>query len=115
MLREFPWVYNIGGTTRKEEFCPSEIFNIFTGESTPLAAMNQPRKNFEAIEFHGENGAQKIVVFGGVGPLGKKLKTIEIYDPESNQWSIDLGFLMETPLSHYSAVNLYNQIYVIGG
>ena len=77
--------------------------------------MKQPRKYFEAIEFHEKDGAQKILVFGGVGPLGKKLKTIEIYDPQSNQWTIDLGFLMENPLSHYSLVNLYNQVYVIGG
>ena len=112
---EFPWIYNIGGTNRKEEFCHSELFNIFTGESVPLAAMNQPRKNFEAIEFHEQNGAQKIVVFGGDGALGKKLTTIEIYDPEYDEWTIDIGFGMQNPLSHYSAVNLWDQIYLIGG
>ena len=115
-LREFPFVYNIGGTNGKTPLQSCELLNVITGESQILGSLNLARSHFEAIEFiEEETGAQKLIVLGGCGAGGDKIKSIETYDPASDTWELEQGFDVGINLSQYSSVNLDNRIYVIGG
>ena len=41
------------------------------------------------------------MVLGGCRPNGKKLKSIETYDPATNKWNLEFGIELETKLSHF--------------
>lgn len=55
----------------------------------------------------------KIYVFGGFDGRGKTLKTVEVYDTETNSWSV--GPEMPEERHHASAVAAGDFIYVVGG
>ena len=91
-----------------------EVLNILTGARKVFASMNFPRDSFEAIEVE-DDGASKIMVFGGYGPGEEKLKSIETYHPSKDKWTVETDFDLDINLSHYSAVNLGHKIYILGG
>jgi large repetitive protein len=55
----------------------------------------------------------KIYVFGGGGPAFKSLNSVEVYDPQDDQWSWRTE--MPSLRSGAIAITIGDQIYVIGG
>ena len=41
------------------------------------------------------------MALGGCKPNGKKLKSIEVYEPEEAKWIIEFGLELEAKLSHF--------------
>ena len=85
-----------------------ESYDIFKEEWKPIKGLNTPRCAFAAIVCAG-----KIYVFGGYDGRDR-LSTIEIYNPDSNKWTV-LSVKLFFPLSNAAAVAEGKYIYILGG
>ncbi|KAJ8021102.1 Kelch-like protein 20 [Holothuria leucospilota] len=77
------YIYAIGGRLRHTDqfFNIAERFNTQTQQWTPIASMNKTRAWPSVALFD-----NKIYVMGGYDGH-TRLRSVEMYDPESNQWS----------------------------
>lgn len=89
-------------------YTPGASSWIATGDNGGPAAMPTKRFNFGTAVVN-----DRIYVMGGIDDQGRCLRTVEIYDPTSNQWSI--GAPMPTARSALSLVVQQGRIFALGG
>ncbi len=105
-------IYVIGGYNGKNKtFLKScERFDTKANKWTPIASLNTQRCAFAATSLNGD----KIAVCGGYDGK-KRLDTIELYDPKSEEWKL-LETKLPLPLSNLAAFNPYrDRIVILGG
>ena len=100
-------VYILGGRGSKKT---SVAFNPKNNNFERIANMKEMRVYSACAIFEG-----KIVVSGGTmqGGYLNSRKSVEVYDPSSNRWSM-MPDMLEGRQSH-SSVSIRNKIYMIGG
>ena len=107
-------LYSIGGIDSNLNYLSSvEVLDIKTNQWTTIPSMPTPRTGISAAVVD-----SKLYVVGGCGetsPLSecKSLTTVEVYDPQTNNWSTLTSLL--TP-RHSFALGVYgSQLIVAGG
>lgn len=78
-----------------------------TWDTTTIASLNYPRMGFGCVAYGG-----KIYVIGGYY-YGTIYNSVEIYDPDTNVWT--MGTSMPTARWRLGAALVNNKIYAIGG
>ena len=105
-------IYVIGGYNGKaKSFLKScEKFLIKENRWVPIADLITQRCAFAATSLNGD----KVIVCGGYDGK-KRIDTIEVYDPKSEEWKL-LELKLPLPLSNLAAFNPYrDHIVILGG
>lgn len=108
-------MYVFGGITFVPETIVATVFEFDPkfGGWEEKAAMPTPRAGAVAVALH-----DKIVVLGGETKDGNKrkpVKTVDVYDPETDTWKTLTGLDMPTPRMDGGADAIGNKILVAGG
>ena len=99
----------MGGWNNTGVLDQCEMLHMTTHETVELSRMNVCRYGFAAVAL----SATEIMVIGGHDG-SKALDTVEVYDTETNQWTLLPGTL-STPRSMCAAVKVEDRVYVMGG
>lgn len=101
----------MGGLNNSGVLAQCEMLNMTTQETVELSPMNVCRYGCAAVAL----SATEIMVIGGQddGTHGH-LDTAEVYNVETNQWTLLPGTL-STPRSMCAAVRIEDRVYVMGG
>lgn len=105
-----------GGKVNNTIHASAEIYNPQTNKWTKVSDMNYKRRNFLLVKLN--DG--RVMAIGGKGRKADNstetspLKTVEIYDPETNKWT--LATSMNEKRVSFSGVTLEDsKVLVIGG
>ena len=107
------YVYVIGGrqygTDENAVVSLCEKMDINTLEWTKIASLNYPRCTSMTFVMN-----DKVYVAGGFYTNGKRVDSIECYDPKFNHWLM-LGLSLPSALEASVCVNHNNNVYFLGG
>ena len=103
-------LYVIGGWDGGDYLSSVECISDLKAKWKYVASMNEPRRWLAAV-----NCNDAIYAIGGKSGVGndKRLKSVEKYDPETDEWSFVSDMTMER--SAHSAAVMDGKIYVMGG
>ncbi len=106
-------IYTIGGSAGPLWWVsPVEVFNIKTREwSTPVVTKDS---------FQIQITPKSFVIDGKIYVVGHPLDTschcdVQVYDPQTNIWSVPVTNGMRTPRAYFAANEINGKIYIIGG
>ena len=103
------FIYLVGGHTGSSDVASAYSWNPEAGGVwTTLASMNLGRTQHCVAEYQG-----KLYVFGGSGGNDQP-QSKEVYDPQSDSWTLHTNDLPET-LQGHKCVTLGDRIYLMGG
>ena len=100
-------IYAIGGYNKNNGWMSSgECYDPSTNSWMPIASMNKPRNLYNRC----------VVVNGKIYAIGGDTDgnhTIEVYDPEKNEWTLLCD--LKTNRSGYAVAAIGDEIYILGG
>ena len=89
----------------------TEIIDTDDGSIT-MASPMRGRRHDHGIGIVTVNGLDRVAVFGGYGGIGSSkdyLKTVEIYNPESEMWE-DSTFELKEAKAYFGFVSVNNKL-----
>jgi N-acetylneuraminic acid mutarotase len=108
-----------GGDDGTNAFCIAELYDPATGAWKPTAAMHECRTQHSAVLLTNGALSGRVLVAGGTGggaSGGNTLKSAELYDPQTGQWSQTGSMQTVRFFGHENMVALNDgSAFVVGG
>jgi N-acetylneuraminic acid mutarotase len=75
-----------------------------------IGSLEEKRASAAAVMFQ-----DRLYVLGGVDDRERLRKTVEYFDPQTNDWELDTNWTLDLEHAAFGAVNVNGVVYVVGG